>query len=177
MLSSFELKELSHVSENPYASPLETNAPPAPLPLRESMKVASGGKRFANLLIDNIIIQVLSAGAGFLLGMAYVSSKAAANEVLTDDDEATLNIIGFALGIGIAVGYFAITEALFQRTLAKFVTGTIVVSSSGERPSFGQIVGRSFARLIPFEAFSFLGNSNPVGWHDSLSGTRVIDNR
>ena len=77
-------------------------------------------------------------------------------------------------GLVVALGYFAFTEALFQRTLAKFLTGTRVVRADGTRPSFAQILGRSFARFIPFEAFSFLFGSHPVGWHDSLSGTRVV---
>jgi uncharacterized RDD family membrane protein YckC len=85
------------------------------------------------------------------------------------------DVVGFFLGILVAVGYFVLTEALFQRTLAKFITGTRVVTADGTQPSFGQIVGRSFARMIPFEAFSFLGSPNPVGWHDSLSGTRVVE--
>jgi uncharacterized RDD family membrane protein YckC len=72
------------------------------------------------------------------------------------------------------VAYFLATEGLFQRSLAKFLTGTIVVDTEGRRPTFKQTLGRSFACLIPFEPFSFLGGSNPVGWHDSLSGTRVV---
>jgi uncharacterized RDD family membrane protein YckC len=93
---------------------------------------------------------------------------------LTTQDETTLNVVGFVLGILVFLAYFVITEALFQRTLAKFLTGTVVVAANGRRASMGQIVGRSFARLIPFEAFSFLGGKQPVGWHDSLSGTLVV---
>jgi uncharacterized RDD family membrane protein YckC len=48
-----------------------------------------------------------------------------------------------------------------------------IVDASGNKPSFGKIVGRNFARLIPFEACSFLGSS-ARGWHDSLSGTYVV---
>ena len=40
------------------------------------------------------------------------------------------------------------------------------------RPTYGQILGRTFSRFVPFEAFSFL--PSPVGWHDRWSGTRVV---
>lgn len=166
------------MSENPYASPA-TAAEPVP-PIAGSVErfpVATQGKRFLNLILDNIIVQVLSSVAGFVIGLAYGVSKVAANQAITADDEGQLRILGFIVGLGVALGYYVITEALFQRTLAKFVTGTLVVNANGERPSFGQIVGRSFARFIPFEAFSFLGGNQPVGWHDSLSSTRVVSTR
>ncbi|MCA9066572.1 MAG: RDD family protein, partial [Planctomycetaceae bacterium] len=73
--------------------------------------------------------------------------------------------------------YYVFMEAVFQRSLGKLVTGTMVVAADGSRPSFGKILGRSFARIIPFEAFSFLGSKTPTGWHDTLSGTRVVKTR
>ena len=159
--------------DNPYESPtanLDVNVKP-----ESKMQIASQGKRFVNLIVDNIIIQVLSAMAGFVLGIVFVATRVASDGTLSQADQTSLQIISFILGLFTAVGYFVVTEALFQRTLAKFLTGTIVVSQNGDRASFGQIIGRSFARLIPFEAFSFLGGKQPVGWHDSLSGTRVIE--
>ena len=161
-------------SDNPYASPTAPSSMPE-IPSTKVLSPASQGKRFFNMIVDSIIIQVLSGMAGFVLGIVYVSSAVASGREITPDDEATLNIIGMLIGILSAVAYFVITEALFQRTLAKFLTGTRVVRADGGRPSFGQIIGRSFARLIPFEAFSFLGGRKPVGWHDSLSGTRVVE--
>jgi uncharacterized RDD family membrane protein YckC len=136
---------------------------------------ASRGKRFINLIVDNIVIQVLSTVAGVVLGVIYGAFLVASGGTISQDDEAILNLVGFAVGVLVAVSYFVVMEALFQRTIAKFLTGTRVVTPDGGRPSFGQIVGRSFARLIPFEAFSFLGSANPIGWHDSLSGTRVVE--
>jgi len=43
----------------------------------------------------------------------------------------------------------------------------------GNKPSFGLILGRSLSRIIPFDALSFLG-ANAIGWHDTISKTRVI---
>ena len=165
-------------SENPYEA--TANPYPAGTPIKpgEEMKIATQGKRLVNLIIDNVVIQVLGGIAGFAIGVVYGGMKASQGALeFTAEDEMTLNIIGFVVGISIAIFYFVITEASSQRTVGKLVTGTRVVNADGQPASFGQIVGRAFARLIPFEAFSFLGGSQPVGWHDSLSGTRVIEAR
>jgi len=159
---------------NPYASP----AIPADLSANagvttHEVRIASQGKRFLNLIVDNIIIQVLSGAAGFIAGIVFAVT---ANGPLSKDADIELQAIGFLIGLLVALSYYIGTEALFQRTLAKFLTSTRVVNVDGQRPTFGQIVGRNLARFIPFEAFSFLG-IKPVGWHDSLSGTRVIDSR
>lgn len=49
----------------------------------------------------------------------------------------------------------------------------MVVREDGGKPSLGQVLGRTACRLIPFEAFSFLGSSG-VGMHDSIPDTRVV---
>ena len=78
----------------------------------------------------------------------------------------------------LVVAYYVVLEGLTGMTLGKMVMGTKVVNESGASPSFGQILGRSFCRLIPFEVFSFLGNKGfPIGWHDSIPKTRVIKTR
>lgn len=165
------------MTENPYASPTaESHAVPDAAWESRPLRVASQGKRFLNLILDSIVIHVLSMAAGFVVGVIIVASRMSAGRPVTTGDEAGLQVAGFVVGLMVCLGYFVIMEGLFQRTLAKLLTGTIVVTETGARPSFGQILGRSFARLIPFEAFSFLG-TDPVGWHDSLSGTRVVNTR
>jgi uncharacterized RDD family membrane protein YckC len=72
--------------------------------------------------------------------------------------------------------YYLGFEALFGKTPAKWITGTRVVTTRGRRPRFAQILGRTFTRLVPFEAFSFLGRK-ASGWHDTWSGTRVVYER
>ncbi|SFZ90616.1 Uncharacterized membrane protein YckC, RDD family [Flaviramulus basaltis] len=77
-------------------------------------------------------------------------------------------------GTVLALLYF-ITETLLKgRTVGKFVTKTKVVLEDGTMPSVIDYLKRSFSRIIPFEAFSFLGN-NGRGWHDSISNTFVVD--
>jgi uncharacterized RDD family membrane protein YckC len=106
------------------------------------------GARFANLLIDAVVRS----------GMFVV----------------LLPMLGNSLWMALAVtlGYYIFFEALFDRTPAKWITGTRVIALDGSRPRFLQIVGRSFARFVPLEPFSFLGNAR--GWHDRWSGTRVV---
>jgi|ERR1051326_3275697 uncharacterized RDD family membrane protein YckC len=124
-------------------------------------RLASQGKRFANSLIDGLAIYGLAFIAGMLLGVT--------GNVEIMREPMMPNLIGFLL----VMCYYIIAEGFFGRTIGKAVTRTRVVDASGGPPSFGQVVGRSFSRLIPFEAFSFL--ANPVGWHDSISGTYVIN--
>lgn len=44
----------------------------------------------------------------------------------------------------------------------------------GSKPKFDEILIRALCRLIPLNAFSFLGDLGK-GWHDTLSKTYVVD--
>lgn len=59
------------------------------------------------------------------------------------------------------------------RTIGKMITKTRTVTEDLKTPDFGVILTKSFCRVIPFEAFSFLGEKT-TGWHDRFSKTRVI---
>ncbi len=126
--------------------------------------VASGGTRFGNLIIDQIVFGVLVSS--LLNYLMYGGILGQARSL----DETINNLI---LNYLLYVAYYIVMEASFGKTVGKMVTGTEVISADGGKPTFGQIVGRSFARLIPFEAFSFLGEK-AIGWHDSLSKTLVV---
>ena len=55
------------------------------------------------------------------------------------------------------------------------VTEEIKESYSPDKElKFNDILVRTFCRYIPFEAFTFLGNKSPIGWHDKLSKTIVV---
>ena len=165
-------------SENPYAAPESISPMSEIVQDPHQLRIASQGKRFLNLILDTIVTQVLQGVVGIALGVVYGVSRAAQGDPVTSQDEFMFQIVGIFVGFGTLTIYFVFTETLFQRSFAKFLTGTMVVRADGGRPSFGQILGRTLARFIPFEAFSFFGNKGfPVGWHDSLSGTRVINTR
>ncbi len=158
-------------TDNPFASPAtEAGVPPEPV---ARFQVASQGQRFVNLFIDGILFRVLAFGAGMAIGIAYVVFGGD----IDGDSETPFNLIGTITGLCVFFCYYVGAEYAFGRTPAKFLTGTRVIREDGLPPNLGQLAGRTLARLIPFEPFSFLTRSEPVGWHDALSGTRVIRER
>lgn len=76
----------------------------------------------------------------------------------------------FVLPTILYVLYYFLSELFFLQTFGKVFTGSVVVSSGGPL-SARRILTRSLCRIIPFEAFSFLGNGK---WHDNLSHTVVV---
>jgi len=124
--------------------------------------MANAGKRLTNFIVDRIGVYVFL----FVLIMLFDSS-------LNDNVNTTSDAIGgFLILVGIP-SYWLLPEYFWGKSFAKFITGTKVVSATGDRPGFLSLLGRTAARFIPFEPFSFLGGK-PTGWHDSLSGTLVV---
>ncbi len=115
-----------------------------------SFVTASWQKRFLNLVIDTIALFILGGIMGVLFGdfPNYVS-------------------------LLVTIVFYIVFEALTQKTPGKFLTKTKVVSRSGLKAPFWNIVGRSCARYIPFDALSFI-YVHPIGWHDRASGTLVV---
>jgi uncharacterized RDD family membrane protein YckC len=143
---------------DPYAAPRAdiTDLPAAP---DVFLTGASAGARVANVIVDLIACQVLSRGMRFGLTSADVMLG-------------PLQSVLFYLAV--RVGYYVAFEAASGATLGKLITGTRVVCADGRgKPSLGQIIGRTFIRFVPFDAFSFLGSSTG-GWHDRWSGTLVV---
>jgi uncharacterized RDD family membrane protein YckC len=154
------------MQQNPYAPPA---APIEAAEIRQAgeMRLASQGQRFLNMLVDYVGVVAMSGIVGLVIGVAKGFSGAESSLL----DGAGRHVFGLLT----MIGYYVLLEGLTGRTLGKLATGTKVVSVDGKPATFGQIVGRNFARFIPFEGFSFLGSS--TGWHDSLSRTRVIRTR
>lgn len=132
-------------------------------------EIASRTRRFFNMLID-VIGQFVVALV--VMTLAFIVYPPLTSSGILERDGLLSN---YLLGSVISTLYYLPSEALFGRTLGKLITGTRVVTDSGQTPSFMQILGRTVARLIPLEAFTFLRQSR-VGAHDSLSGTRVVRN-
>jgi uncharacterized RDD family membrane protein YckC len=68
--------------------------------------------------------------------------------------------------------HYIFGELYLQKTLGKFVTGSIVVNEYGEPPDARTVILRTLIRFIPFEPFSFWGSSD--GWHDKWTKTYVM---
>ena len=122
-------------------------------------KLAKTGVRFANYMIDSVSIWLVSM-------MLILGFGAAGFNVQFSEMEFYLYY--FLL----TIIYYTIFETTTGKTLGKYITKTKVVTEDGFPPAIQNILGRTFARFIPFEPFSFFGSN--VGWHDSISKTFVV---
>jgi uncharacterized RDD family membrane protein YckC len=67
--------------------------------------------------------------------------------------------------------YYAAFEAGMGTSPGKLALKRYVIDEYARTPDFGTIMGRSICRIVPFEAFSCLGER---GWHDKWSNTFVV---
>ncbi len=145
--------------------------------MQEKFKVttdvyASQGQRLANAFIDFFAYLLFAFIVGILLGLStYLFESETIIKYLNSDQDGVLD---YVMSYGIYVLYYIIFEITTQKTIGKYISKTKVVDVFGNKPKLSAIIGRTFARFIPFEAFSFLG-SNARGWHDSLPDLYVID--
>jgi uncharacterized RDD family membrane protein YckC len=72
--------------------------------------------------------------------------------------------------------YYIIFEFYFQRTIGKYLTGSLVVDDYGERPELKAIFLRTITRIIPLDPYSFFWTEENRLWHDTWSNTFVISN-
>lgn len=134
--------------------------------------LASPQSRFINYFIDRIVIVGFVFLVVIFLGFVLIIFDMEENALY--DWMGSLNTIeDFLVTNLIGVIYYIIFEALTGRTLGKYITKTCVVDRFGNRISFSALLKRSFARAIPLEQFSFLGDY-ARGWHDTLSDTYVV---
>lgn len=137
-----------------------------PLPFKK----ASLGDRFLNYVLDTFFVILIFSP--YIFGLA--KSRAYRDSINELGAEIGENVV-FLLFIAIArIIYYLLSEGIFHVSPAKALTETKVLSSSEQQLNFTTILGRTFVRLIPFEAFSFFGKN---GWHDELSNTTVVKNK
>ena len=156
------------MSENPYAAPKARVALAKPTGLPRSTPLAGSGARIANMLLDWIFAWLFMILCAFLLGLGL----GALGNTTWYQSPVGMQLLAMAL----FTLYYVVFEAVFGWTMAKLITGTRVVNEDGDKPAFMNVLGRSLARSVPFEMFSFLGRTG-IGWHDSWSGTRVVSIR
>ena len=147
--------------QNPYAPPSAELDTGLRLDQPESLPTAGRGARFLNFIIDGIISRIVAmVFAGVLI------------RALGPDAAGAVVVVAFVL-VGF-FGYYVVFEAAFGWTFAKLITGTRVIRFDGTKAKVPQIMGRTLARFIPFEPLSVLFSESKLGWHDSLSNTRVV---
>ncbi len=133
---------------------------------------ASLSHRFLNLLIDTLMELLLF----FILLVFIAANIEATGEKAFINNLGTNTILQYTITTSIALLYYNICEIFTARTVGKYFTQTIVVDENGEKPNHETILIRSLCRLIPFNAFSFLGISGR-GWHDTISKTYVVNKK
>jgi uncharacterized RDD family membrane protein YckC len=117
--------------------------------------------RFLNFIIDSIAFLIVFAILGFIIGLFYNTN----NQII-------LQLAGYILLAVAFFGYYIFMEYKYQKSIGKLITKTKVMRADGEKAQLGDIVARTFCRLIPFDRMSYLFTSN--GFHDRLSNTTVI---
>ena len=151
--------------ENPYESPLEFSFDQSQQDSTTPL-VAPESRRFVNFILDSIIIHLLAVTSALVMESS--------DKIATRFYDVFINFQFSPFISIIFLLYYIPQEFFWGRTLGKFITGKKVVTADGvSPPSFFEIIGRTLCRFIPFDWFSFLEES-PVGWHDKLSGTRVV---
>lgn len=132
---------------------------------------ASKGKRFANFIID--YVGQLIIGSAFGIVLAILAEITGDYEYVAWVDN--MGKLGeYAIGFIILIIYYLVFESITGRTLGKYITNTKILTEKGQKPEVESILYRTLSRMIPFEAFSFLGEEGK-GWHDTFSKTVVVD--
>lgn len=156
--------------------PIENPAEPQGLfdDMEYRLVQASMGKRFLNYLIDVIVFGVLI----FISLMVVASFNPQLIETLIIKNETGQLSFVQQLLIQVIYGtYMFIVEALFKgKSLGKLVTGTRVVKQNGSPIMIRDAQLRGLCRMVPFNAFSALGNPS-FPWHDRWTRTYVIDEK
>ncbi len=129
--------------------------------------LAPKSKRFGNFVIDMIVRYLLFMIIGVIAALIDPEGFLKWSESISRLEEILYSLLVLFL-------YFLWMETITQRTVGKYITGTKVVMADGSRPGIGVIFKRTLCRMIPFEVLSFIGETS-LGWHDSLSKTRVVD--
>lgn len=136
------------------------------------IRPTSMGKRFLNSLLDSIFYLIFWV-VFFVISLLMFEVSGVDTSQLSEEILGLLTIFSFFSAYFIYYG----VEAIFGKSPAKFITRTKVVTLERKKPGFLRIVGRTIARFVPLDPLSFLFSANPIGWHDRLSGTMVIDDR
>lgn len=133
--------------------------------------LANGNKRFANFILDSIVTTLLqlgiAEGGNYLYDLYGIDGFLVGQPVLG-------NIKYTLLGLGVNIVYYGLFETVSMRTFGKYITNTMVINRDGTRPDSMRIFIRTLCRLIPLEFITFFGR-RPVGLHDGLSKTLVVD--
>lgn len=138
---------------------------------------ADKGRRFVNFLVDNLLMQyALGFVTGYLLGLILVQlAPDFLYEVVNEEGSTSYFIFIYMVALFNYLIYYTLCEKLFRGyTLGKLLSGTRAIRKDGGELTLKDAFLRSLSRLVPFEAFSGLGDEP---WHDTWTDTTVINVR
>jgi uncharacterized RDD family membrane protein YckC len=128
------------------------------------LDLATIGKRFLAVLVDGIILYVVNAAIGFVIGVAMHGGTAQ-----------VLGCVSILTSLVINIVYDASLVAASGQTLGKRALKIKVVAENGANVDTGQAWGRALAKMIPFSQLVALFNNDRKGIHDMLAHTRVVN--
>jgi len=117
--------------------------------------------RFVNLIVDTFILLFIIT----LITILITSFGSLKMEVNWNNHKRLWIIL-------LSFFYYLIQEGIWNKTIGKMITKTIVVSEKDKKPSFQDIFIRTSCRFIPLEPLSFTFMKD--GFHDIFSKTKVI---
>ena len=128
------------------------------------LEIAGKGRRFCTWIVDYVGFVALIMIIVFVLALVFGPN------VVRQLQGGWSYLLSFV----VFMGYYVFFEGVWGRTPGKLILGTVVTDLQGRHPAFGNIVGRTLARFMPFEGFTFFGER---GFHDRVSKTLVIRKR
>lgn len=119
-------------------------------------------------IIDAILMNIIAAGFGFVLGLTMVAMQ------VKDTD--MIEFAGGVIGLVVSWLYYALMESSAkQATLGKMALGIMVTDLNGGRISFGRATGRYFGQIV--SALTLCIGFMMCGWterkqclHDMMAG-------
>lgn len=137
-----------------------------------SLVQASKGKRFGNYIIDLIVFYLFMFIIGIVIGLLNPGFFD-----FIDTDSPGANLLDRLISLVIYGLFMGAVEAIFKgKSIGKMITGTRAVNEDGTPISAGTAFKRGFARMIPFNPFSALGEpSHP--WHDRWTNSYVVEEK
>jgi len=130
---------------------------------------ASTGLRFANGLLDGILIRIINNIPTFFAAIFGTSITAG---FFYGMDRWAIYAVSYFFSLLLSFAYYTISEGSTKGlTIGKLATSTRAVMNDGSFITWQTAALRSLCRLVPFEALSALGG---YPWHDRWTNTQVV---
>lgn len=143
---------------------------------QKSYAHATKNQRLANYFVDMLAYYILVFISGIIIAGLFLTDFEEGT-VQYADDSIESTVFQYFMAYFIILTYYTFSEYFLKgKTIGKYITRTRAVTLDNQPLTLQKAFLRSLCRIVPFEAFSFLGNT-PQGWHDKWTDTKVIEDR